>query len=147
MRLLVVYLILYKCPSSSPNPSLPPFPNIPTTHHLFSASSNLLKPFTLNLISIMDPSLLQRQPMSSRSADPPALLRRPCCLRCSKQLGQTPDLKCHTKATHTVCDRCATLRKRCQPVGSSFLNLALSLILVSSPRGHYALKPLIKRLR
>jgi hypothetical protein len=57
-----------------------------------------------------------RQQIASRSATAPETLVRPCCLRCSKNFGKTPTIKCTKLGHRRVCERCAKMNKKCFPV-------------------------------
>ncbi|KAI9873706.1 MAG: hypothetical protein M1830_010700 [Pleopsidium flavum] len=57
-----------------------------------------------------------------RLALPPDLLR-PCCLRCSKNLGKDPGLTCTRPNQHQKCRRCTRLGKQCSPIPGRFNRL------------------------
>jgi hypothetical protein len=82
----------------------------------------------------MNTPLGARQPVATRSANAPTSLIRPCCLRCSKNIAKFPDLTCVKSNNRSVCDRCRSKNKKCDPVSCKFLLLFLILTLSKVPQ-------------
>ncbi|PSS27110.1 hypothetical protein M430DRAFT_14408 [Amorphotheca resinae ATCC 22711] len=62
------------------------------------------------------------------SAVPPPEHARRCCLRCSQQLSNDPNLICAVTPGSTKCSRCINLRKTCRPVPPSFVKRLKRLV-------------------
>jgi hypothetical protein len=75
-----------------------------------------------------------RQSVAPRSANAPTALIRPCCLRCSKNVAKFPDIRCVKGNNRSVCDRCRSKNKKCDPVSYNSLLCFIILILSKVPQ-------------
>jgi len=104
------------------NLHLPFIPTIDSSNRPIQLSNSTPKqssiPTTINDIIMSQPALPTRASIASRSADAPAVLIRPCCLRCSKHLASQPDLRCRKLNNRSVCERCRRLNKPCHAVST-----------------------------